>query len=158
MWLDTLEAVALAELRDQTALKLLDDAERRLAKATNNEAVWPWIFRFDEPKLAGYRAAAAAKLGRTRLAEKAFELAGTVPQAPKQRAVMDLAHARALANGGEVEKACAVATSAFDAGAALGSARVVHEVAAFRSALGNRAGRAVSELDDRLHATYQEGM
>jgi transcriptional regulator with XRE-family HTH domain len=158
VWLDTLEAVALAELRDQAALKLLDDAERRLAKASDSEAVWPWIFRFDEPKLAGYRAVAAAKLGRTRLAERAFEVAGAVPQAPKQRAVMELAHARALASGGEVEKACAVAAGAFDAGAALGSARVIHEVAAFRSALGNRAGQAVSELADRLHATYQEGM
>jgi hypothetical protein len=97
VWLDAIEAVALAHYKDQRALTVLDSAELRLAKASNDEPVWPWLFRFDLPKLAGFRATAEAKLGRWKAAEASLGLAAKARRSEKQRAVSDLEHARALA-------------------------------------------------------------
>jgi transcriptional regulator with XRE-family HTH domain len=156
IWLDAVEALALAEARNRNALAVLGRAEQRLSKATNDEPIWPWIFPFDERKLAGYRALAATKLNRTQMAESAFRLAGTAPQAPKQRAVMEVERARSLARAGQVEEACRVASTAFDTGRRYDSERVLRAVATFRSTLGVRAGQATAELDERLAGTYEE--
>jgi hypothetical protein len=155
VWLDAIEAVALAHYKDQRALIVLDNAERRLDKATSDEPVWPWLFRFDLPKLAGYRAAAESKLGRWRAAETSLTLAGKAQRSPKQCAVNDIEQARSLAARCQIERACAVAVSALDTGIAYGSERVVRAVADFRSSLG-QVGNATAELDDRLHSVYRD--
>jgi hypothetical protein len=36
----------------------------QLARVAAQEPVWPWVYAFDEIKLAGYRAEIAARLGR----------------------------------------------------------------------------------------------
>jgi transcriptional regulator with XRE-family HTH domain len=156
IWLDTLEAAALAETRDLGALAKLDRVEARLDAAQRDEPIWPWIFRFDAPKLAGYRAVAAAKLGRLQTADEWFTLAATVDHTPKQRALMDIERAGALAAGGDLVHACKMAVTAYDTGKQAGSERVLYAVGRFRTALGSRAGRAVVELDQRLQATYEE--
>jgi hypothetical protein len=156
IWLDTLEAAALAEAGDLRALAKFDRVEARLDAAQRDEPVWPWIFRFDAPKLAGYRAIAAAKLGRLQTADEWFNLAATVDHTPKQRALMDIERAGALAATGDLAHACKMAVTAYDTGKEAGSERVLHAVGQFRAALGTRAGRAVVELDQRLHATYEE--
>jgi hypothetical protein len=126
----------LAHYKDRRALALLDGAKRRLGKTSNDEPVWPWLFRFDLPKLAGYRATAEAKLGRWQAAETSLSLAAKSQRSAKQQAVSDIEHARVLAARSQVERACAVAVSAFDAGVTYGSERVVRAVADFRSGLG----------------------
>ncbi|HEU4421645.1 MAG TPA: hypothetical protein VFR67_03780 [Pilimelia sp.] len=155
VWLDAIEAVALAHYKDRRALAVLDNAERRLGKASSDEPVWPWLFRFDLPKLAGYRAAAEARLGRWQAAETSLALAANAQRSPKQRAVNDVERARALAARRQIERACAVAVSALDIGIAYGSERVVQAVTDFRSYLG-RVGKAAAELDDRLHGVYRD--
>jgi len=157
VWLDAIEAVALAHYKDQRALAVLDSADRRLAKASNDEPVWPWLFRFDLPKLAGFRATAEAKLGRWKAAEASLALAAKARRSEKQRAVSDIEHARALAARREVERACAVAASALDTGVTYDSERVVRAVADFRSSLG-QVGSAAAELDDRLHSVYRDDL
>jgi transcriptional regulator with XRE-family HTH domain len=155
LWLDALQAAALAELGDQRALMLLDRAESRVDAAQEQELVWPWIFRFDAAKLAGYRAVAAGRLGRTQTAEAAYRLWDTSDPLPKQRALMDVERASACATEGDVTRACQLAVAAFDVGRRTGSDRVAHAVAQFRARLGSRAGRVVDELDDRLNSSYE---
>ena len=156
IWMDAIESLALAQIKDRNAVTKLDHAEGRLCRALNDEPVWPWIFRFDERKLAGYRAQVAAKLGRVKAAEKALQIANDPQQAPKPRAVMEVLRAGILAQSGNIDDACKVAAEAFDVGQAFGSERVTRAVATFRTTLGVRSGRAVAELDERLYATYLE--
>jgi hypothetical protein len=157
VWLDAIEAVALAHYKDQRALSVLDNAERRLDKATSHEPVWPCVFRFDRPKLAGYRAAVESQLGRWQAAETSFTLAAKAQRSPKQRAVNDVERARALAGRRQIERACTVAVSALDMGVEYGSERVIRAVADFRSSLGP-VGNVAAELDDRLHSVYGDAL
>jgi len=122
IWLDSIEAVALAHYKDRRALNVLDNALTRLGKASNEEPVWPWLFRFDTPKLAGFRATAEAKLGRWDEAAASHRTAATTKRSDKQRAVSDVERAYILAAPPrkQVEHACAVAVSAFDAGITYG--------------------------------------
>lgn len=156
IWMDAIESLALAQIKDRNALTKLDHAEGRLSRASNDEPVWPWIFRFDERKLAGFRAQVAGKLGRVKVAERALQIANDPQQAPKPRAVMEVLRASILAQSGKVDEACKVATEAFDIGQTCGSERVIHAVATFRNKLGTQSGRTATELDDRLYATYRE--
>ncbi len=156
--MDAIESIALARIRDRNALTKLDQAEFRLSRASNDEPVWPWIFRFDERKLAGFRAQVAGRLGRIKVAERALQVAHDPQQAPKPRAVMDVLRAEVLAQSGQVDEACRVAAEAFDIGQTYDSERVTRAVASFRNTLGTRAGRATAELDERLYATYREDL
>jgi hypothetical protein len=155
LWLDAVEAAARAECGDPAALVLLDRAETRVDAAQGQEPAWPWLFRFDAAKLAGYRAIAAGKLGRAQTAETAYRLWETADPLPKQRALMDIERAGAYATGGDIGRACHLAVAAFDIGRRTGSDRVVHAIARLRARLGSRAGHVVDELDERLHASYE---
>jgi|ADGO01.1.fsa_nt_gi Helix-turn-helix. len=157
VWLDTIEAVALAHYGDHRALSLLDRAEQRLAKTASEEPVWPWLFRFDLPKLAGYRATAEAKLGRWQAAQTSFKIAAKAQRSPKQHAFNQIEYARTLVACRQLEHACAVAVDVFDVGVKYGSERVVRAVADFRASLG-RVGAVAAELDDRLHRVYREDL
>jgi hypothetical protein len=158
IWMDAIESLALAQIRDLNALAKLDQAETRLARATNDEPVWPWIFRFDDRKLAGFRAQVAGRLGRFKVAENALRIAHDAQQAPKPRAVMDVLRAGILAQAGSMDEACKVAVEALDIGQMYDSERVTRAVADFRNGLGPRAGRCTAELDERLYGMYREDL
>lgn len=159
IWLDSIEALALAHYKERRALTVLDNAQERLGKAYNDEPVWPWLFRFDAPKLASFRATAEAKLGRWEEAAASLRVAATTKRSEKQQAVSDVERAYVLAAPPcrQVERACAVAVSAFDAGVTYGSERVLRSVADFRASLG-QVGSAAAELDDRLHSVYRDDL
>lgn len=156
IWMDAIESLALAQVKDRNALTKLDHAESKLARSCNDEPAWPWIFRFDERKLAGFRAQVAGKLGRPKVAEKALQIAYDPHQAPKPRAVMDVLRANVIAQSGRIDEACKLAAEAFDVGRTYDSERVTRAVTTFRRALGARSTHAVAELDARLYATYRE--
>jgi hypothetical protein len=156
VWLDAIEAVALAVQGDRRAIALLNRAEQRLSGANSEEPVWPWLFRFDERKLAGYRATVAARLLMLDEAADALMLAREAVSAPKQRAAMEIERARLLAATGNLEKACATAIGAFDTGRSYGSNRVLQAVIDFRNSLGVQHGRLTAELDQRFDSLYQE--
>jgi transcriptional regulator with XRE-family HTH domain len=157
VWLDCIEALAMAEARNRHAMTRLDQAEARIGRATADEPVWPWIFRFDNRKLAGFRAQAATALGQNQIAKAALRDAYDARQAPKPRAAMEVLRARSLANSGRIEEACNVALAACDIGLAYDSERVLRAVARFRNDLGTRAGGGiVAELDERLFSLYKE--
>lgn len=154
IWLDTLEASALAELRDSAALRLLGSVERRLERA-EPEAAWPWLFRFDLGKVARYRAVAAARLGEAVQSERAFMECWPLLTAPKQRALMQIERADTLIALGQTDLAVSHAVEAFDAARAYGSHRALHAVAALRRKLPARPPVAVAELDGRLRSMYE---
>ena len=154
-WLACLEAVALGYLGDRAALGVLGDAERYADASVSKEPVWPWVFQFDSSKIASYRAIAAARLGLPKIATEAFGLAATSARSPKQAAIVTTEQARALATGGQLEQACALALAAYDVGCGYDSERVRRAVSDFRSSLGARAPHQVTaELDERLHSAY----
>lgn len=155
IWMDAIESLALAQVKDRNALAKLNHAEARLSRACNDDPVWPWIFRFDDRKLAGFRAQVAGMLGDIKLAEKALQIAYDPQQAPKARAIMNILHAEILAQSGEIEEACKLAVEAFDIGRAFDSERVTRAVANFRSELGVRPMRATVELDECLYSIYK---
>jgi transcriptional regulator with XRE-family HTH domain len=156
-WLASLEAVALGYLGDRAALKTLDDAQRYLDAITIAEPVWPWVFQFGADKLAGYKAVAASRLALAKIAAQAFAQAETA-RSPKQAALVAVEHARALATGGDLDQALALAVTAYDIGCAYQSERVCQAVRGFRASISGRAGdRLTGELDDRLHRAYTPG-
>ena len=153
LWLDALHATALAHLGQRTALSVLDTAAQRLRTASATEPVWPWLFAFDETKLASHRAVVATRLGQHRQAEH-WSAASTATGSPKQRAVTDVARATALAAAGDVTRACHLACGALDIGRALGSERVVRAVTTLRTDLPNTT--ATADLDRHLSVSYEE--
>jgi hypothetical protein len=157
VWFDVLTAAALAAADDPSALRLLDRAEAQLASVAAHEPVWPWVYAFDEIKLAGYRAEIAARLGRWDIAQQAYQVADRVPRAPKQAALAGAHRATALAAAGDVERACSLAVTALGTAARLGSHRGVHAVARFRARLPQYAASHAAALDQRLDAVYAGG-
>jgi transcriptional regulator with XRE-family HTH domain len=154
-WLASLEAVSLSYLGDQAALKALDDAQRYADATFSRDPVWPWVFQFDAAKIASYRAVAASRLGRPKMAEEAFRIADGSVRSPKQAAIVTVEHARATASGGHLDQACALALAAYDVGCQYDSERVRQAVHDFRASLGSRAPqRVTAELDERLHSAY----
>ena len=154
-WLASLEAVSLGYLGDRDALKALDDAQRYAEASTGSEPVWPWVFQFDSAAVARYRAIAASRLGLAKMATDAFDQADETARSPKQAAIVATEHARAVASGGHLDQACALAVAAYDIGCRYESERVCHAVRDFRASLGARAPqRITAELDDRLHSAY----
>ena len=73
-WLHAVRALTLAgaDSTGEAAWWALGDAERVLARSDGAGAPWPWVFSFDYPKLAGYRALVAVRLGRPAEALAAF--------------------------------------------------------------------------------------
>lgn len=157
-WLSTMEAVARGYLRDRSALSLLDEAERRLNSRPADQATWPWVFPFDTGRINSYRAIAASRLNRAKVAIDAFQRAGSLARSPKQAAILNVEHARALALAGHGEQACSVAVAAYDVGANYESERVHQAVRDFRQSLGTQLpSRITAELDDRLRSAYRTG-
>jgi hypothetical protein len=159
IWMDAIEAFAFSQVHDRDALIRLERAESRLARAQNDEPVWPWIFRFDDKKLSGFRAQVAAKLGDVDIAQRALQAAHDPQQAAKPRALADILRADLLAQSGDLDEACRVAIEAFDIGRRYDSERVTRAVAEFRTSLRPRVGirsQVTADLDERLYATYQE--
>lgn len=155
-WLSALEAVALGYLGDRDALKALDDAQRHVDASYGTEPVWPWVFRVDTPKIAGYRAIAVSRLKLPRIAADAFEHAET-SRSPKQAALVAVEHARVLATGGDLDQACALAVTAYDIGCNYESERVRQAVREFRASVDGRGARRITaELDERLHRAYSQ--
>jgi hypothetical protein len=154
-WLAALEGATLGYLGDREALKLLGDAERHADAGSHSDPVWPWVFQFDPPKIASYRAIAASRLGLTKIAADAFRQADESSRSPKQAALVAVEQARALATDGHPEQACALAVTAYNVGAAYESERVRLAVRDFRASLGTWVpGHVTAELDDQLHSAY----
>lgn len=155
-WLDALEATALAECHDRGAFTLLSRAEKRIPP-NGEEPAWPWIFRFDHTKLAMYRAICSTRFSMVADAEAAFAEAASALQAPKQRALLQVEYAKMLLISNDLEASCQAATNALSVANEFGSERVRQGVRKLRAAMGDRPGRTIASLDERLAEAYREG-
>lgn len=155
-WLASLQSLAHAAIGDHTAtLRQLRTAET-LSNSDRGDPHWPWVFAFDPPKAARYRAASLARLGDLAGARSAYAIASAALTSPKPRALAQVDHARVLARTGHADEASSLALDALKVGRRYGSARVVHRIRAMRESLPATT-RVTAELDDQLTALYVEG-
>ena len=102
-WLDSIEALSLAAIgKGADADNALSRARKAVERTPELAPVpWPWVFSFDQPKLAGDHALVAVRLERPADALAAFadSLSATQP-APKQRATIMLEVATAARQDG----------------------------------------------------------
>ncbi|MFI1864888.1 helix-turn-helix domain-containing protein [Streptomyces jumonjinensis] len=159
-WLRSLEAVAHATAGDQRA------AERALAASeaaagrvrVGEEPPWPWVFTFDQRKLAAARVIGEARLARPHRVLSSPDDAQTVLTFPheKQRAMLGLDVARGHLAAGRLDVAYAVADPCLDTGLRLGSGRVIEGARAFRRGYASTSPPAfVRDFDLRLRDAYR---
>lgn len=151
-WLACVGALAHAGTGDRSAaVHALDQAEREAARSSNTAPPWPWVFAFDQAKVAGYRALVDVRLRRPHQARRAFAEA-LAPRAvnPKQSAVLQVELASAHADAGDVDEAFRLAHEALSTGIRFRSERVIGRVRSFRRRYAGPPARCVADLDDRL--------
>jgi hypothetical protein len=153
-WLASLRAIAHAALRDRASTyAALRSAEH--AATRPREPVWPWVFTFDQAKLARYQANALARLGDLRGAHAAFDAVPATFGAPKPRALMSIEQAQVLVGQGRMDDGCALAVEALRIGREYGSERITSRVRQFRASLPARTD-AARDLDEALMTLYED--
>ncbi|WP_017569673.1 helix-turn-helix domain-containing protein [Nocardiopsis halotolerans] len=151
-WLACVGALAHAGTGDRAAAtRAIDRAEREVSRSGNTDPPWPWVFAFDETKVAGYRALVGVRLRQPHDARRAFAEAFTPSRAnAKQSAVLQVELASAHAEAGDVDEAFRLAHEALTTGIRFESERVVGRVRGFRRRYSGPRARCVADLDDRL--------
>ncbi|MFI6576305.1 multiprotein-bridging factor 1 family protein [Nocardiopsis sp. NPDC050513] len=151
-WLNCVAALAHAGTGDRSAAaRALGRADREVSRPGNADPPWPWVFAFDEAKVAGYRALVGVRLRQPRDARAAFDEAfGAASPSVKQSAVLQVELACAHAEAGDVDEAFRLAQEALTTGIRFGSERVIGRVRSFRRRYRGPRARCVDALDDRL--------
>ncbi|MEV7360026.1 helix-turn-helix transcriptional regulator [Kitasatospora sp. NPDC091276] len=155
-WLSSVEALGHAAAGDQRSADHALTRSRAALQADIREEPppWPWVFTFDESKVAAARVTCGAKLGLSRWAS---ETAIPVPATShaKQRALLLLDIAAGHLAAGRIEAAFALATQALEIGLQYRSGRIVERARALRRSFSTSSpSRAVREFDERLHGVY----
>lgn len=151
-WLACTGALAHAGSGDhRAATRALLRAEREVGRSSNADPPWPWVFAFDEAKLAGYRALVGVRLRLPDHARRAFAEAVT-PRSTgaKQAALLQVELASTHVETGDVDEAFRLAGEALDTGRYFGSERIVARVRSFRRQYHGPRAHFVDELDQRL--------
>jgi hypothetical protein len=164
-WLAAIEALGHASARG--GARAADDAVERAGAAVEagsgmTEPPWPWIFPFDQAKLAGYRALVCVRLGRPGDALAAFADSLVAPQpAPKQRAMIMLEVATAACqegvrekDTGRIDEAFGLAAEALALGEHYDSGRVMQRSRMFRRHYAGPVTSSVRAFDRRVNASF----
>ncbi len=162
-WLDSIEAVSLAAIgKGADADRALIRARKAVERGSEPASVpWPWVFSFDQPKLAGYQALVAVRLSRPAdaLASFADSLPATQP-APKQRAIIMLEVATAARQDGmrkkdseRIDESFRLASEALGIGIVYSSERVIERVRRFRRYYTAPSTSHVRNFDEQLRST-----
>ncbi|WP_445394793.1 helix-turn-helix domain-containing protein [Streptomyces sp. LE64] len=158
-WLSSLEAVAHATAgNSREADRALLDSEIRTREVSRDEMPpWPWIFTFDQRKVAAARVTCGARLARARWVEESLDDARAALTAghQKQRALLGLDVASGYLSSGQLDSAFALALRSLDVGVRLRSGRIVERARAFRRAYASTSPPSVvREFDAQLHDVY----
>ncbi|MFV2195409.1 helix-turn-helix domain-containing protein [Nocardiopsis sp. LOL_012] len=154
-WLACVGALAHAGLGERSeALRAIDRAERDAGGSANADPPWPWVFAFDQAKVAGYRALVGVRLRDPHQARTAFgeTAVASSPPSAKQSAVLQVELASAHADAGDVDEAFRLLQEALSTGLRYGSERVVGRVRSFRRRYRGPRADCVDALDARLAA------
>jgi transcriptional regulator with XRE-family HTH domain len=158
-WLSGIEAVAHATSGQPRACdRALKSCEQHTGRIPEAQPVaWPWIFTFDERKVAACRITCAARLGRSlhsHVGEKVITSALSGGH-DKQRALLSLDVAIGYLVTHEVDTAFTLAHRALQEGVRLRSGKIVDRARLLRRAYtAPRPPSIVRELDDLLHTAY----
>ncbi len=142
---------AVAQQKTQT-WRYLDMAQEATAQISRDDIPpWPWIMRFSDEKLAGYRLAAAVDLRDPTTALNSAPLATRAQAHSAQHALNLLAHADAHAMRREYDESATKALAAIEAASTKTSQRVIRAAWKTRQALPTSPQIAsVRQLDARL--------
>ncbi|WP_017586914.1 helix-turn-helix domain-containing protein [Nocardiopsis ganjiahuensis] len=151
-WLACVGALAHAGIGDRVAAaRAIRRAEREVARPDNAQPPWPWVFAFDQAKVAGYRALVGVRLRSPHDARAAFaEAVAPAPRNVKQSALLKVELASAHAEAGDVDEAFRLAQEALTTGVRFDSERVVGRVRSFRRRYRGPRAHCVEDLDNRL--------
>jgi hypothetical protein len=159
-WVNTVEAIAYASGHDaEASLAALGHAEEAIEHGrTDAEPLWPWVYPFDEAKIAVYRGACSAKLQLPKAGlpalHKALSALGPAPTKQRALALCDQAAMYALVD--ELEEACRLTDEAYDIGMHTRSRKIMHQVMGVRAQPAmQKPARVVYDLDERLRQTNQ---
>jgi transcriptional regulator with XRE-family HTH domain/tetratricopeptide (TPR) repeat protein len=152
-WLAGLEAQALATLHDSKACFVaLRQAETAIGQARPDEDP-PWMYSFDEARLAALAGACYRQLGKTTAAERTLHeaLAALDPSCTRRRSEGLLELALVQLQKEDIDEACRFAGQSFEAAMTAGSVVGQLRVGEFRSGLDQWSDtEAVRNLDDQL--------
>ncbi|GGV94060.1 hypothetical protein GCM10015535_58490 [Streptomyces gelaticus] len=156
VWLTSVEALAHAAAGNEREADRALTTSRSLAQKLESaeQPPWPWVFTFNEAKVAAARVTCGARLGLPGWVLNADTEALATGHA-KQRALLVLDIAAGHLAAGRVEAAFAQATRALGTGLQYRSGRIVDRARAVRRAY--RTGsppKVVREFDERLHDVY----
>ena len=155
-WLRSIEALGHATAHNApAAVAALREAESAVIDSERAAAPpWPWVFPFDDAKLAGYRALVMVRLGRADEAVAAFaESLSSAQPAIKQRGVIMTEIATAKATAGEYDEAFHLISNALTVGITYGSERIIQRTRRFRRTYSGPMTGSARAFDERLRAT-----
>ncbi|MFD3684869.1 multiprotein-bridging factor 1 family protein [Nocardiopsis sp. NPDC058631] len=151
-WLACVGALAHAGLGDRSAAaRAIGRAEKQVTRTANTDPPWPWVFAFDQAKVAGYRALVGVRLRSPHDACRAFAESFAPKSAhAKQSAVLQVELASAHAEAGDVDEAFRLAREALATGRRFDSERVIGRVRMFRRRYRGPGADCVQDLDREL--------
>ncbi|WP_419992651.1 helix-turn-helix domain-containing protein [Streptomyces boninensis] len=159
-WLGSVEALAHAASgnADATDRALAGSARAADRIAVEDPPPWPWVFSFNDAKVAACRMTCGARLGLPGWVFDSQEDAGAqlAPGAhDKQRALLTLDIASAHLAAGRLDGAFVLATRAVETGLRYRSGRIIERARALRrSHTSATPAKVVRDFDDRLHGVY----
>ena len=152
-WLAGLEAQALATLHESKACFVaLRQADTAIGQARPEEDP-PWMYGFDEPRLAALAGACYRQLSKLPAADRTLHeaLAALDPSCTRRRSEVFLELALVHLEKEDIDEACRFAGQSFEAALAAGSVVGQRRVGEFRSCLDQWSDTAaVRNLDDQL--------
>ncbi|MFI9328591.1 helix-turn-helix domain-containing protein [Kitasatospora sp. NPDC052868] len=155
-WLSSVEALGHASAGDHGSADLALTRSRAAVEAgTGDEPPpWPWVFNFDESKVAAFRVTCGAKLGRPGwISDAAGQVLAT--SHAKQRALLLLDLAAGHLAAGRIEAAFTLACQAVEIGLQYRSGRIVEGSRALRRSFRTSSPpKVVREFDERLHGVH----
>ncbi|MEW1720092.1 helix-turn-helix transcriptional regulator [Streptomyces sp. NPDC093109] len=158
-WLSSIEAVAHAAGGSRRACdRALQACEQHAGRISGSDPIaWPWIFAFDERKIAACRITCAARLGpahRTRMSDEVIAAALSGGH-DKQRALLTLDVASRHLAEGNTDAAFGLGGRGLSEGIRLRSGRIVEKARALRRCYSSSSPPSmVREFDDQLHTAY----
>ncbi|PWG13263.1 XRE family transcriptional regulator [Streptomyces sp. V2] len=157
-WLTSIEALCHAAAGDAPEADVaLKEAARLAGRVVGESTPWPWVFTFNESKVAATRVACGAKLGRADWISGAQDSVAAVLSSghDKQRALLILDVASGHLASGRIDGAFALATGALETGVKYRSGRIVERARSLRRSYSPRLlPRVVREFDDRLYEVF----